>query len=303
MKITKHPPHKKVLAYLTHNARPLDLALYNFHFNGADAQSVMQELAAYQNKDGGFGNALEPDLRLPQSTALATWMALRVMDEVNIAADNKVLQRALQYLLATYDTERTGWAIVRPEVDNYPYAPWWTYKTAMADFGWGNPSAELLGFLIKYGNAETEHLIPPLTRKALARIGEVEPSHFHEVFNFKALYDLANEELRRQLRAPLEQLILKSANINPAEWKEYSAPPLKFISSPTDPFAHLFNKDIVAKNLEFLQSSMVDGDHWEPNWDWSGMYPDDWALAKKEWSGQLTVRNLLTLQAFGVEHE
>jgi hypothetical protein len=303
MRSTKHPASNKVLTYLTNNARSLDIALYNFHFNGAYAQTVIKELVAYQNEDGGFGNALEPDLRLPQSTALATWMAFRVMDEVNVAADNEVLKRALQYLLVTYNAEHTGWAIVRPEVDDYPHAPWWTYKAAMADFGWGNPSAELLGFLIKYGNAETAYLIAPLTHKALARFQEVEPSDFHEVFNFKALYDLANEELRAQLKTPLEQLILKAASTNPDEWKAYTAPPLKFITSPSDPFAHLFDKDLVRQNLEFLVESMIDGDHWEPNWDWSGTYPDDWKTARKEWGGRLTVKNLLTLRAFGVEHE
>lgn len=290
----------KISTYLAANARPLDLALYDFHFNGGAAQSVMKQLATYQNVDGGFGNALEPDLRLPQSTALATWMAFRIMDEVSVGADNEVLQRGLKYLIDSYDQTRTGWAIVRPEVNDYPHAPWWEYKTAMTGFGWGNPSAELLGFFIKYGSAETADMVRALTQKALSRINEVDPSDFHEIFNFKALYELAGDELRQQLKQPLEQLILQAASTNPDEWKTYTAPPLRFISSPSDSFASLFSQDILRKNLDFLTGSMVSGDHWEPNWDWSGTYAGDWEMAKKEWSGQLTVRNTLILKEFGI---
>jgi hypothetical protein len=220
------------------------------------------------------------------------------MDEVSVGIDNEVLQRGLRYLINSYDQARMGWAIVRPEVNDYPHAPWWEYKAAMTGFGWGNPSAELLGFFVKYGNAETTGMVQTLAQKALSRINEVDSSDFHEVFNFKALYELAGDELRGQLKRPLERLILQAVSTNPDEWKTYSAPPLRFISSPTDPFAHLFDQDILRKNLDFLIASTVSGDHWEPNWDWSGTYPRDWELAKKEWSGQLTVRNALILKAF-----
>ncbi len=290
---------RSVQTYLENNARPIDLALFDFHFRDGSAQAVIDELSKYQNADGGFGNAIEPDLRLPQSTALATWMAFRIMNEVNADIGNEVLQRGLDYLLHSYDKARTGWAIVRPEVDNFPHAPWWDYKTATADFGWGNPSAELLGFLIKYSDGSTADIIASLTQKALERIQEVESSHFHEVFNFKALYELANEDLQKQLKQPLEQLLIGAVSTDPGEWAGYVATPLRFISSPTDPFAHLFDEDILHKNLEFLQSNMVGENHWEPNWDWAGTYPDDWLIAKKEWSGQLTVKNLVTLRSFG----
>jgi hypothetical protein len=289
----------KVQTYLENNARPIDLALYKFHFRGGTVQEVLDELKKYQNDDGGFGNAIEPDLRLPQSTALATWAAFKIMNEVSTPASNDILRRTLTYLTNSYDENRTGWAIVRPEVDNYPHAPWWGYKAAMSGFGWGNPSAELLGFLIKYGDSKTANLVDALTKKAIARIKEVEPSDFHEIFNFKALYELAGEELR-ELKTPLEQLILKSASTNPNEWKEYTAPPLRFILSPTDTFAHLFKKDVINKNLQFLLESMVDHNHWEPNWDWSSTFPNDWHMAKKEWCSQLTVRNLLVLKSFKV---
>ena len=55
--------------YLDENARAIDVAMYNLYFRNGDASAVLAELAKYQNEDGGFGNAIEPDLRLPESTA------------------------------------------------------------------------------------------------------------------------------------------------------------------------------------------------------------------------------------------
>jgi len=139
-----------------------------------------------------------------------------------------------------------------------------------------------------------------LTERALSRVQEVDPSDFHEVFNFKALYDLSGQALRSQLLEPLGRLITNSVTVNPDEWSSYVATPLNFLTSRADPFARLFDEDTLRKNLEFLVASMVNDDHWEPNWDWSGTYPTDWAIAKQEWSGHLTVRNVRTLLRFGV---
>lgn len=297
----KSPNTARVREYLEAHARPLDLALYSFHFNSGTIQNVLNALVAYQNSDGGFGNAIEPDLRLPHSTAIGTWTALQVLNEIEVPRENKVLERALSYLLNTYDSSLPGWAIIRPEADTYPHAPWWNYESAINSFGWGNPSAELLGFLIKYKDvANSEAIVPQLKAKALARIHEVNPENFHEVFNFEALYLLGDTELKEALRVPLTTLIQKSASTSQSEWTGYVAPPLKFVSSPNDPFCHLFSKDLVDANLNFLLDTVVTENHWEPNWSWFETYPEAWEQAKKEWAGNLTVKNMVLLKNFGV---
>jgi hypothetical protein len=68
-------------------------------------------------------------------------------------------------------------------------------------------------------------------------------------------------------------------------------------SKPLALFVYLFDKEILKENPGFIKN-LVDDDHWEPNWNWSGMYPDEWSAAKEEWSGNLTVKNLLILQNF-----
>ncbi len=291
---------QEIAAYLRRNARAVDLARFNFHFCNGDTSDVLAALAPYQNEDGGYGKAIEPDLRLPQSTAIGTLAAFQCIGEAAPDPANEILTRGLNYFISTYDRARNGWAIIRPEADGHPHAPWWDYAGAMNHFGWGNPSAEILGLLIKYRHVvDAGSIIDAVKERACARINEIDPSSFHEVLNFNALYCHADDELKSKLEDPLRQLVRNAACTSPDEWKSYVAPPLKFIASPDDPFIDLFMAELIEKNLEFIAGGIVGGDHWEPNWDWGDCYPEAWATAKQEWSGYITVANLLTLKNFG----
>ena len=293
---------ERVEPYLAASARPLDLASFQYHFRGGSSEAVMQELASFQNEDGGFGSAVEPDLRLPSSTALATWMAFQTVKELDdVDGSHPVVRKAIAYLLETYQEEKVGWPIVVPEVDEHPHPPWWTYASAMEHFSWANPAAELLGILMTYGEGEGTSVIEALKKKALEQVFLVDPSDFHDVFNYKGLYELADADLQSQLREPVEKLILAAVSTNPEDWGGYVATPLKFISGPEDLFAGLFDENVIQQNLTFLQSRMVDGSHWEPNWNWGELYPDVWETAKQEWSGHLTVKHLVQLKAFGIQ--
>ena len=288
---------KKIEVYIENYARPLDRALYNFHTHAGSADSVFAALAKYQNEDGGFGNALEPDMRQPQSTSIATWFAFQYLKDIPEASDHEIIKRALEYFIQTLDEEKVGWSVVVPEVDQHPHAPWWNYDFAIAHFGWGNPAAEILGLFISYGDESHQDLIARLTDKVLGRIKEVPSSDFHEVFCFKALYELADTDLQNQLKEPLTNLITQAASTNPDEWTDYVATPLKFLNGPDDPFISLFSQSLIEQNIEFVLSKLQ-SDHWEPNWSWQEQYPEEWEIAKQEWSGELTVKNLLLLKSF-----
>ena len=45
--------------------------------------NVINILKTYQNTDGGFANALEPDCWNINSTPLQTWAATRIIKEIN----------------------------------------------------------------------------------------------------------------------------------------------------------------------------------------------------------------------------
>ena len=67
------------------NARPLDLARWQYIFENGSQESVFRFLSAYQNEDGGFGHGLEPDCLNPNSAPLQTWVATQIIKEVDLA--------------------------------------------------------------------------------------------------------------------------------------------------------------------------------------------------------------------------
>ena len=83
--------------YIMSHGRPLDQARFNFHFAGGDLSALVEALAAFQNEDGGFGHGLEPDLRTPASSAIATSLGMSILREVDAAPELPLVNAAVRY--------------------------------------------------------------------------------------------------------------------------------------------------------------------------------------------------------------
>src|SRR5688572_22887704 len=105
-------------AFVWRSARLLDRHRYAHGFLRAGPAPVLATLRAYQNPDGGFGHALEPDLRTPASQPQPVELALHVLDELDAFADPMV-GRACDYL-ATITTPDGGVPFVLPDAQDYP---------------------------------------------------------------------------------------------------------------------------------------------------------------------------------------
>src|SRR5512138_3924410 len=91
--------------FIWHNARLLERRQFDYHFRSGSPQAVLSALLAYQNEDGGFGNALEPDIRCPDSQPVPTQHALEVLDTISF--DERLAQRICDFLLSI-TTEEGG---------------------------------------------------------------------------------------------------------------------------------------------------------------------------------------------------
>ena len=152
---TTNSPVGRIEEYVVRNARPLDVARFRHLVHGGSAQDVVAELEAYQNTDGGFGWGLEPDFRMPDSSAIATWVALQLLIDLGINSEADIVKRALAYVAASYDADVGGWPPVPAAVNDYPHASWWHYKadeggTQIHRTPW-NPTAALAGYLWHFG--------------------------------------------------------------------------------------------------------------------------------------------------------
>lgn len=52
---------EKARKYIYRQARPLDFARWQYHFENGTKENVLVALSMYQNNDGGFGHGLESD--------------------------------------------------------------------------------------------------------------------------------------------------------------------------------------------------------------------------------------------------
>ena len=107
------------------SARPLERAIFELEFEDGSVDDFLRQLSKFQNPDGGFGRALEPDVRISASSALCTEIGLRYMAEKKIPSDHFMVQSAVKYLLDTFDAETQIWRVLPTEANDAPHAPWW----------------------------------------------------------------------------------------------------------------------------------------------------------------------------------
>ena len=72
----------KAAEFLERTARPLELRAYETIFKGASFDGFADALEKFRCSDGGFGNALEPDVRTPYSQPLFVDFALKSLYQV-----------------------------------------------------------------------------------------------------------------------------------------------------------------------------------------------------------------------------
>jgi len=105
------------------NARLLDRHRFAHLFHGADREPILRTLRAYQNADGGFGHAIEPDLRAPVSQTIGAFTALEILAEVG-ATDDPMIEPAADFLAGIARPDG-GVPFALASAADYPRAPWW----------------------------------------------------------------------------------------------------------------------------------------------------------------------------------
>jgi hypothetical protein len=103
------------------NARLLERHRLGVLLHGASAELVLDALRAYRNPDGGFGHALEPDIRAPSSEPSATLHALAVLAEVG-ALEDPMVSGAAAWVASIADNQG-GVPFSLPAAAAHPHAP------------------------------------------------------------------------------------------------------------------------------------------------------------------------------------
>lgn len=290
-------------AVLFAQGRLLDQQRWRFHFEGGASTEVLAELATFQNGDGGFGRALEPDMRATASSAIATSQALAILREVGADENEPMVRRAVTYLLATYDTEHRVWPIVPPAVEEAPHAPWWNYAESAKGFGGFvvNPKVALVSYLYDYPGLTPPEFLAQATREVLEHLDTVSELNMFDLHCYLVLAETPRlpAAQQSQVRAKLRTLVPASVVTDPTQWEGYCLLPLDVVTSPTSFLADVVDQTAVSANLDFLISHQLPNGAWPIPWSWSFVDAQAWAQAEQDWQGFLIVNHLRILHAFG----
>lgn len=146
---------EKARLFIYRNARPLDIARWHYHFQGGGREAVLEALAAYQNEDGGFGHALEPDAWNLNSAPIQTWAATELLREIGMTdAAHPIIRGILRYLASGKDFDGRFWFNTVASNNDYPHAPWWHAGNQSTQALGYNPTACLAGFIIRFADKE-----------------------------------------------------------------------------------------------------------------------------------------------------
>ncbi|GCD10547.1 hypothetical protein [Clostridium tagluense] len=288
--------------YMNTEVRPLERSIFNYYFNDSSGDDILDSLETFQNSDGGFGNGIEPDFKLIQSSPMATSIGLRYLSKLdNNDRAQKMIARAVEYLETTFDSNRKGWYSVPSNVNEYPHAPWWEFKNdinmTVIDYSWGNPSAELIGYLYKYKEYLNNLDIYSLISYAITNLNErTEFKSEHEIFCYIHMYNTLDKEFSSQLEDVLKLAVSQLVNIKESEWVDYVPTPLKFIEMDSTGFWGIQRK-FIDQNLDYLIDKLEEQGKILPTWQWD-KYLEEWEISKVEWMGILTLEALLSLCKF-----
>lgn len=298
------PAFERATEFLREQARPLERAQFEYHFKGGGRTAVLAALVPYQNPDGGFGHALEPDIRAGASSVIATITALAVMRDINADEDTPGLPAALTYLIDAYDVERERWPIVPPEVEEAPHAPWWTYaETEEAFHGfWANPRASVIAYLQQFQRLAPSPFLEVARQSVVDDLMRYpQRMEMNDLLCFIDLLETNNlpRETHESILDKLRRAVPASVEQDPQKWMEYVMQPLQAVRSPHSPLTGTIDAAVIDANLDFMVAQQGADGAWSPVWSWDFVDAAAWAAAKREWKGVLTLNNLITLRDYG----
>ncbi|RVX37811.1 prenyltransferase/squalene oxidase-like repeat protein [Nonomuraea polychroma] len=271
--------------HLQLHGRLIDRLRFEALFRGGSRERVLDVLRCYQNPDGGFGHALEPDLRGAGSQPEPVEVAFWILDELD-AFDSPMVPAACDYL-ASITAADGGVPFVLPSVRDDPRGPWWQTD----DDPPGNliPTASLAGLLHKH--AISHPWLATATDFCWSRIGAVQETSPYEARAIVTFLDLVPDRERAEAEfARLRQAILATVALDPDEKGEAHFP-LDFAAEPLR--LPLFTQEVLETHLDALLAAQSDDGGWNGNWPmWT-------PLVEHEWGGYITVGKLKTLRAYG----
>ncbi|MFA4927825.1 MAG: hypothetical protein WC558_04875 [Patulibacter sp.] len=277
------------------NGRLLERHRLAVLLHGGPVDRVLATLRAYRNPDGGFGHALEPDLRAAHSEPLATHAALDVLAEVGALQDPMVADATTW--IASIALPDGGVPFALPAAADAPHAPW-VDPTAP-------PAGSHLTFALaglahrarwSYGaGTDPQRWIAQADAWCWARLEGAEPLGAYDVLFGLEFLDAVPDDKRATAAIDRIAALLRDDGSLPVSGgtDDERLTALTLSPRPNRRSRGLFPAELIERELDRLEDEQQPDGGWTFDW---GV----WSPAQEvEWRGRVTLSALATLIAHG----
>lgn len=267
-------------------ARLVDRHRYALLFNDGRAEPVVDALLGYRNPDGGFGHALEPDLRCPSSQPAATLYALEILAEAG-ASDSELTRDARAWIAQIADPDG-GIPSVLPGFEQYPHAPWFEPQP-------GSMLTLALAATLHLGGAAADDAwLARATDWCWRSIDTTEqPAGYWLKFALAFLDAVPDERRARAAIASLETRVDASAIVPVGGVEGEALRPLDLSPRPGSRSRALIGDARIEAHLDAIESIQQEDGGWL--FDWRAWSP----AQTTDWRGNVTIRALVWLRDNG----
>ena len=284
--------------FVLQNARPLELAVYKYLFENKSNQTVVDELKKFQNSDGGFGNALEPDFFNPNSSPVATNDAIITLYRVNaLDKESDIVKEIVRYLEShdSFDETKKRWLFAIDSNKDYPHAIWWEKKgDGISSF---NPSISLASFLICYGNRTP--LYEEIIKEGFDYLKVNEEISGDDLNCFLLAYELLKTNVINDI---IDLNILKDSlckTIYNTICKDIGKYGVEYVPMPSSVFTGTYQelitheiKPLIIAEKDILGKLQMEDGGFDITWKWYTPYPE-FEQARAWWRPRITIEKLL----------
>lgn len=269
-------------------------------FRGAACAPVLTALQAYANEDGGFGHALEPDVRGPDSQPLPTMTALRLLDELGLC-NGQAVERICRYLTSITNPDGAVPAVLASLRDQ-PHPPFLTVPD--------DPPSELLATGPIVGTLHRNNVwhawLFRATEFCWRAVESLEDTHPYEARAAVAFLDAVPDRERAERAAGRLGRIVRDRGLVVLDPERADEAPVApgyapgehhfahdFAPSPASLARRWFSDDETDRALDALSARQEDDGGWPITWA-------AWAPGTRlEWRPIVTIEALRTLRAYG----
>jgi hypothetical protein len=248
----------KAREYIMVHGRALDQKLFEYHFENGTKEAVLEVLKKHQNPDGGFQNTGEGPRN--ESSPIGTSVAFQHLVELDVSPDSQ-----------------------QPASN-------WLHKGDKLIQGWGNPSAELVGYLYKYRQwvpASFLQKVLGLTEKNLSSVHR--PMDPFVLLCYMRLANIIPEPLKGHILQRLREDAHQVIEVDESKWAKWCIKPYWFAKSPSGPVSDIIKQDVIRSLKYEIRNLSAEG-----------FIPLHWKASEEQ---AIAWKSILTLDVLRAVHE